>query len=351
LAFFFFLPREKFRSWWYLIEGFEFEEDRIRQEIRRLDAKRVFLQLPEGLKPNAPKIAQEIAKAGAVAIISADPCYGACDIALAEAEFLGIDLIVHFGHSRMLKHEKIPTIFVEARSVISVVPAVSKSIQMLKDWHSIGLTLSIQHIQYLDEARAILLHEGKEVVIGNKGILAYAGQVTGCNYSNARSIASEVDAFLFVGGGRFHALGVALATNKPTIVADPYENQAYSVSSEAKKILKQRWGCIQEAKNAKTYGILVSVKPGQSRLESAINMKAKLERKGFTAYLMVSREITPDILLDFPSIDAYINTACPRISLDNAQRFRKPVLSISEFSVVSGELSWENLLTDGLFER
>jgi MFS family permease len=28
----------------------------------------------------------------------------------------------------------------------------------------------------------------------------YPGQVTGCNYSNAKSIANEVEAFLFVGG-------------------------------------------------------------------------------------------------------------------------------------------------------
>ncbi len=57
--------------------------------------------------------------------------------------------------------------------------------------------------------------------------MGYAGQVSGCNYSNAKSIASEVEAFLFVGGGMFHALGIALGTSKPTIIADPYDNRAY----------------------------------------------------------------------------------------------------------------------------
>ncbi len=85
--------------------GFDFEEERIKHEITKLDAKRVLLQLPEGLKPEAPKLAKIIEKCGAVAIISADPCYGACDIAVGEAEGLGVDLIVHFGHAKMVKHE------------------------------------------------------------------------------------------------------------------------------------------------------------------------------------------------------------------------------------------------------
>ncbi len=82
------------------MKGFDFEEERIKQEITKLGAKRVLLQLPEGLKPEAPRLAEMVEKAGALAIISADPCYGACDIAVNEAESLGADLIVHFGHCK-----------------------------------------------------------------------------------------------------------------------------------------------------------------------------------------------------------------------------------------------------------
>ena len=40
--------------------GFDFEEERIKQEITKLDAKRVLLQMPEGLKPEAPKLAKSL---------------------------------------------------------------------------------------------------------------------------------------------------------------------------------------------------------------------------------------------------------------------------------------------------
>jgi 2-(3-amino-3-carboxypropyl)histidine synthase len=326
--------------------GFDFEEKRIKQDITKLGAKRVLLQMPEGLKPEAPRLAKIIEKGGALAIISADPCYGACDIADSEAEGLGVDLIVHFGHAKMVKHEPVHTIYVEARATVTLYKAVEHSLPLLSSYTLIGLATSVQHLQTLNIAREILTCAGKTVIIGNTGKIAYPGQVSGCNYSNAKSIANEVEAFLFVGGGMFHALGIALSTSKPTFIADPYDNRAYPINVEAQKILMQRFAIIQEAKNAKKIGIFVGLKPGQKHLDNALQMK-----NGKVAYLLAAREINPETLLEFPSIDAYVNTACPRVSLEATGKFQKPVLTINEFKVVCGESSWENMLKKGLFEN
>lgn len=331
--------------------GFDFEEERIKQEITKIGAKRVLLQLPEGLKPEAPKLAKIVEKSGALAIISADPCYGACDIAINEAEGLGVDLIVHFGHAKMVKHEQVPTIYVEARATITVDKAVEQSLPLLINYAKIGLATSVQHLQTLNQARELLVRAGKTVIIGNTGQMGYPGQVSGCNYSNIKSIANEVEAFLFVGGGMFHALGIALSTSKPTFIADPYDNRAYSIDVETQKLLKQRFASIQEAKKAKSFGIFVGLKPGQKHLDNALRMKELAEKNGKVAYLLTAREITPETLLEFPSIDAYVNTACPRISLDASGKFQIPVLTVNEFMVVCGESSWENMLKKGLFEN
>src|SRR5665647_3489339 len=313
--------------------GFDFEENRIKQEITKLGAKRVLLQMPEGLKPEAPKLAKIIEKCGALAIISADPCYGACDIAVSEAEGLGADLIVHFGHAKMVKHEPVPTIYLEARATVTLNKAVEQSIPLLSSYTSIGLATSVQHLQTLNIAREILARAGKTVIVGDTGQIAYPGQVSGCNYSNAKSIANEVEAFLFVGGGLFHALGIALSTSKPTFIADPYDNRAYPINVEAQKILKQRFAIIQEAKNAKKIGIFVGLKPGQKHFDNALHIKELAEKHCKVAYLLAASEITPEMLLEFPSIDAYVNTACPRVSLEATGKFQKPVLTVNEFTV------------------
>jgi len=333
------------------VKGFDFEEERIKLEITRLGAKRVLLQLPEGLKPEGPRLAKIVEKAGALPIVSADPCYGACDVATAEAEAMGVDLIVHFGHAKQVKHERVPTLYVEARATVTVDDAVEQAIPLLAKWGRIGLATTVQHVQALDRAREILVRAGKIVVVGDAGRINYSGQVSGCDYSNVKSIADEVEAFLFIGGGQFHALGIALSTSKSTIIADPYEQRAYSIDAEAQKILKQRWACIEEAARAKTFGVLIGLKPGQKQFDEALKIKDIAEKNGKAAFLFAVREIMPGALMEFPTVDAYVNTACPRVSLDASSKFPKPVLTVNEFMVVSGESSWENLLKEGLFEN
>lgn len=332
------------------MKQFDFEEERIKQEIKKLEAKHVLIQLPEGLKPHGPHLAGVVEKAGALPIVSADPCYGACDLATAEAESLGADLIIHYGHAKLLKYERVPTIYVEARATVKVNEAVEKAVPLLEKWSKIGLATTVQHVQTLDNVKEILLHAGKTVVIGDAGHMNYSGQVIGCDYSNAKSVAGDVEAFLFVGGGRFHALGVALSTSKPTIVADPYEKRAFSVDEGARKILKQRWASIEEAKKAKTFAVLVGLKPGQKRLEKALSIKEKLEKTGKKVILFAVRNVTPEVLMNFPTVNSYVNTACPRLSLDDASKFQKPVLTMNEAFVVVGELSWDELCRKGLFE-
>ena len=332
------------------MKQFDFEEERVKQEILKLGAKRVLIQFPEGLKPEAPRIAKTIEKLGVLPIISADPCYGACDLATADAENLGVDLVIHYGHSKLVKHARFPTIYVEARATLNVPSVVEKALPMLEKWRKIGLATTVQHVQTLDDVREILTRQGKIIVVGDAGRLSYPGQVIGCDYSNAVSIAKDVEAFLFIGGGRFHALGVALSTSKPTVVADPYDDTAVSVDREAETILKQRWAYIQEAKRAKAFAVLVGLKPGQKKLEEALQLKDKLKRGGKTPILFAVKEVTPEVLMEFPSIDAFVNTACPRISLDDAARFRKPILTLNEALVVIGELSWEELCRKGLLE-
>jgi 2-(3-amino-3-carboxypropyl)histidine synthase len=196
----------------------------------------------------------------------------------------------------------------------------------------------------------LLLKAGKTVAIGDAGQAKYAGQVTGCDYSNAKSISKETDAFLFIGGGRFHAIGVALATAKPTIITDPYEKRAYPIHDEVKRILKQRWASISEAKKAEKFGILIGLKSGQKKVEEAMEAKKKLEKSGKKATLLALREVTPEALTQFP-VDAFVNTTCPRISLDDASRFPKPVLTFEEMLVMAGEMSWEELCGKGWFGR
>ncbi len=78
---------------------YDFELDRVKKEIKKSKAKKVLVQLADGLKPHATEIARELEKTGAKIYIWAGSCFGACDI----PNVRGVDLVVHFGHSAWKK--------------------------------------------------------------------------------------------------------------------------------------------------------------------------------------------------------------------------------------------------------
>jgi 2-(3-amino-3-carboxypropyl)histidine synthase len=76
---------------------YDLELDKIVSEIKKINAKTVCIQLPDGLKPRANEIQEKIEKeTSALVLIWAGSCYGACDL---PNNLEGVDLLVHFGHS------------------------------------------------------------------------------------------------------------------------------------------------------------------------------------------------------------------------------------------------------------
>jgi 2-(3-amino-3-carboxypropyl)histidine synthase len=96
---------------------------------------------------------------------------------------------------------------------------------------------------------------------------------------------------------------------------------------------------------------LIGLKSGQSYLQKAISLKEKLQSKGKKALLFVIREVAPEALMQFPSVDAFVNTTCPRLAIDDAIRFSKPMLTINEALVIIGEMSWETFCKKDWFEN
>ena len=323
---------------------FELEEEKLLRKLTNIGPKLILIQLPEGLKKEGFTLAQLIEdRTNINVVVSADPCYGGCDVATDEASLLGAELVVHYGHTSFLGKTHIPVIYMRAKSRTNVAKIVKKSISTLSPYRVIGLVATVQNASKLKEVKRILEDSGKRVRIGKKsGLAKMDGQILGCDFSTARSVAKSVDAFLFVGGGDFHPLGLAMRTRKKVIVADPYRNQIIDMESPARIAVNRRWMAIEEARKAKRYGIIIALKPGQRKISEANEIREKLRRSGRNAVLLATREVIPENLLNFQDIEAFVITACPRIATDDSQRFLKPILNPEEFSVMIGERSWED---------
>ena len=183
---------------------------------------------------------------------------------------------------------------------------------------------------------------GIQGVVGPAGgRVKQAGQVLGCSYCTARAL--DVEEYLFIGTGQFHPLGIALATGKRVVIADPVTGEVSEIDTDP--MLRRRFGAITRAGEAKRFAVLVSKKPGQRRMDLAKRLKALGEARGLEMFLVYLDNIEPDRLLNLGA-EAAVSTACPRVALDDAAKYRIPILTPPEFEVLLGEREWEEYRFD-----
>jgi 2-(3-amino-3-carboxypropyl)histidine synthase len=323
---------------------YDLEEARLIDEIKKRSSRRVVLQLPEGLKPHGARLAEKLhAATGAEVLVSGDPCYGACDLALHQMKELRADLLIHVGHALIPDedaHDDI--VYVEARSDEKIEKPLVEALRLLEGEKRIGLAASVQHLHLLKPAKESLEQAGKTVWIGKaSGRLKHDGQILGCDYGSVLSIADKVESFVVIAAGDFHALGVSLSTGKRTIVADPYQQTTRDTTHVVDKILRQRYATILKFKEAKRVGIVVGLKSGQTNLALARRLKTLLEQNGKNCTLIVSSELIPESIESFTDLDGIVETACPRVAIDDRSRYHKPVVSPEEALIAIGKRSWE----------
>jgi len=318
----------------------DYELERVATAVTERGADKVGLQFPEGLKRRAPLVADDLRAtlpSDVRVLISGQPCYGACDL---DTEMMRrTDVFVHFGHSPMKESDQI--VYVPLFSNVEVTPILEAARAELappEDDPDVGLVTTAQHMNKFEEMRDWFEARGYAVSTrrGDER-LTHEGQVLGCNYASADVDADQV---VYVGGGKFHPLGLAMEhPEKRVVIADPVNN---SVSvADTDQFMRERYATVHKAMDAETWGVIYCTKIGQGRWDEA----EEIVEGNDDAYLLTMDEVTPDRLTNF-GLDAYVNTGCPRITTDDGPQFDRPMLTPGEYRIAIGEKPLEELSFD-----
>ena len=336
------------------ISGYLIDIENAAITIKQQGYKTIAVQVPEGLKRSIFPLVEFLKKeTGATVLVSADPCFGACDVVNYELKNMDVDCVIHLGHTAISDVENfwIPTIFVNAQSTLDVSKVVEKAIPSLVG-KKIGLVTTAQHLHTLEKVETILRNHNLEPFIaeGDERI-STKGQILGCNFSVGTKIAENVDCFLFIGSGTFHPVGLLMSARKPVIAADPYTNAVKKQEIEDMKnnMLRQRYGAIVACRSARRFGILIGVKRGQQRIKLAREIQQMLDSAGKLSMLITMDEFSPVSLQGF-DIDCYVSTACPRIGIDDYLQYKKPMITPVELEIVLGRREWETYVFDEILE-
>ena len=321
--------------------------------IKGLKGKRVALQFPEGLRHRALGLARRMEERnGCEVVILGDPCFGACDLpSPSTLAGIGADVLVHVGHlplpraGRRIGRTRV--IFMELKTDIDLgrlFDVLLKGDAREKLGARIGLTTTAQHIHQLDDVAAWLEKRGIRTERAKWGSRSCCpGHVIGCSQSGA--VRFRGSSILFIGTGTFHPLGLALAASVPVFQYDPERGEVTGLADAKDRFLRQRFVAIERARDAKRFGVLVSSKPGQSRVSLARRARKALINSGREATVVAVDEVRPE-LLDYMDADAWVSTACPRIAFDDAARFKKPILTFFELEIMLGKRRWEDYVPD-----
>ena len=322
------------------------DEERIFKEIEEKDPASVSLNGPDGILPQVQETAIKISeKFGIPTYVLADTTWGTCDMNSMGSKVLGADIQFNIGHTINTEVYEKNLILIDAFDDVEFDSVAKKCTKLLKG-KIISLVTDSQHLHQVDKVEKIFTENGITVKIGKGKGQLNDGQVFGCEFYPATELKKEVDAYVFLGQSNFHASGIALSTNLPTYILDPYFNEVREISEFAQKLKKKATLAIYKAADAKSFGVIVGLKEGQLSKVFALKIKKDLEKEGKKVQLFALTDITNERLRNLKGIDAFIQVACPRISTDN--QFDKPVLSTPQANALLKILRKESI--EGYFE-
>ena len=317
------------------------DEKKIFEIIKERKPVSVALNGPDGLLPKVQDLALRIGKKfGIPAYLLADTTWGTCDLNSIGAEILNAEILFNIGHTNKIEIFEKNVIMINAFDDISFDNVTKKCIELVRG-KTISLITDSQHLHQIESVKKMLEENGVDVKIGKGKGQLNDGQVFGCEFYPATETMDKVDANVFLGQSNFHAAGVALATNRPTFILDPYFNEIQEITEFARKLQKKATLAIYKAAESVTFGVIVGLKEGQLSKLTALKFKKELENLGKTVHLIALTEITNERLRNLKDIDAFIQVACPRISTD--MKFDKPLLSTPQATALIKILRKENI--------
>nr|NVI71010.1 putative diphthamide biosynthesis protein 1 [Cucujiformia] len=241
--------------------------------------------------------------------------YGACCVDDLTAKSLNVDLLVHYGHSCLIPIDqtsgvKVLYIFVDIKiDPIHFIETIKHNFPVTT---KIALVSTIQFLTTLQSAANNLIECGYEVKLPQSKPLS-AGEILGCTAPMLKC----TDVIIYLGDGRFHL--EAIMISNPKIQAyryDPYEKVFTKEYYDHNAMNCIRKKSIDESFTAGSFGVIMGTLGRQGSAKVVEYIRTRLKEKDKKVVVILLSEIFPKKLDLFYSLDAFVQIACPRLSID-----------------------------------
>ncbi|CAE6412399.1 unnamed protein product [Rhizoctonia solani] len=230
-------------------------------------------------------------------------------------------------------------------ALVSTIQFVA-AVQRLKDDLSVegGPAGLITGSESEESARPKMWHGRYEAMIPRSKPLS-PGEILGCT---APRLSNDVDALVYVGDGRFHLEAMMIANPAvPAFRYDPYSKKLTRERYDHAEMREVRAQAVRTATQslsssldtAGRWGVILGTlgRQGSFRQHQAIQHQLRTSRHTVPYVPILLSELSPAKLACFgPHISVFVQTSCPRLSIDWGYAFARPLLSPYEAAVVMG---------------
>ncbi|CAE7725781.1 Dph1 [Symbiodinium pilosum] len=326
----------------------DFEVHRSVWKLRRAGARHIGLQLPEGLQGWATALADIFSRFVPTAessTIFGDVTFGACCIDDLGASALGVDFLIHYGHSCIVPTDQttVTTLYVHVEVEVDVEHLVDTVRHNFTPDKRLAFMSSVQFssgtLQAVDELRK----EAEDRVAKVPQVKPLGiGETLGCTSPNA----GDVDAAIFVCDGRFH-LESAMIQN-PQLRGNffRYDPVCQTLTREGfahDELHSSRRAAIAAAREAQLVGLVLGTLGRQGSVGVLEEIERLLDQRGVAHFTILLSEISPERLALMPKVQAWVQVACPRLSMDWGSSYEKPLLTPYEAHVAYGGLAYKDV--------
>ena len=328
-----------------LPHNYNFEIHKCIWNIRKNNASKVALQMPEGLLIYSMIVADILEQFGNVeTVIMGDVSYGACCIDDYTARALDCDFIIHYAHLCLVPIDvtKIKVLYVFVTIAIDDAHLVNTIKCNFQRGDRIACLGTIQFNPAINGIVDKLASDPEKpiYVIPPQTMPLSKGEILGC--TSAR-LDKTFNAIVYIGDGRFH-LESAMIHNPdiPAYRYDPYSRKFTRERYDQQQMVEVRQDAIQTARNARRVGLILGALGRQGNPQTLDRLERAFAKTGISVVKIILSEIFPQKLAMFDDIDAFVQVACPRLSIDWGYAFEKPLLTPYEAMVMLQEDTWVN---------
>ncbi|PHH69127.1 hypothetical protein CDD80_7003 [Ophiocordyceps camponoti-rufipedis] len=324
--------------------NYNFEIPKTIHRIRSSGARRVALQMPEGLLLFATTLSDVLTRfcPGVETLIMGDVTYGACCVDDYTARALGCDLLVHYAHSCLVPVDvtRIKTLYVFVDIAIDTAHLLASLERNLASGKTLAVVGTIQFNATIHGVRPALEAAGFRVVVPQSAPLS-KGEILGCTAPRLDGPGADedgqVDLILYLGDGRFHLESIMI--HNPSIPAyryDPYSRKLTRETYDHDEMRSLRMDAVRAARSATRWGLILGSLGRQGNPHTMALIEKRLREREIPFVNLLLSEIFPGKLALMSDVECWVQVACPRLSIDWGYAFPRPLLTPYEALVALG---------------